>query len=140
MTHGKSVEALKGTWDYVGDENMDAFMKKIGVGMAMRLIVKGIKPRVVISENDGKWTLRSENAVKTISFEFTPNVESDETTPDGREVKTIVQFKGDKWEQTTRDKHGKEWVSTRYVDDQGQQQFDMKCGEIKARRWFKRVE
>ncbi|CAF3685304.1 unnamed protein product [Rotaria sp. Silwood1] len=119
---------------------MDAFMKEIGVGTAMRMMAKGIKPRIVISEDRGKWMLRSENTLKKISLEFTPNVEFDETTPDGREVKTIVRFKDGAWEHTTRDKHGKEWIATRYVNDEGQQQIDMKCGSVTAHRWFKRVE
>jgi hypothetical protein len=66
---------------------MDAFMKEIGVGMAMRMMAKGMKPRLVISENGGKWTLRSESSLKTMSFEFIPNVEFDDITADGREVK-----------------------------------------------------
>ena len=62
-------------------------MKEIGVGMAARLMAKGIKPRLVISEEAGQWTVRSESSVKSSSYQFTPNVEFDETTADGREVK-----------------------------------------------------
>ena len=62
-------------------------MKEIGVGMMMRMTAKGIKPRLVISESGGKWTVRSESPLKTTSYDFTPGVEFDETTPDGREVK-----------------------------------------------------
>ncbi|CAF1418366.1 unnamed protein product [Rotaria sordida] len=140
MAGSNSVEALKGTWDYVKDENMDAFMKEIGVGMAARMMAKGIKPRLVISENGGKWTLRSESTLKTNTIEFTPDVEFDDKTADGREIKTIVRFKNGTWEHTTRDKHGKEWIATRYINDQGQQQLDITCGSVKAHRWFKRVE
>jgi fatty acid-binding protein 3 len=61
-------------------------MKEIGVGFATRMLAKGLKPRLVISENDGKWTIRSESTLKTINLEFTPGVEFNETTPDGREV------------------------------------------------------
>ena len=62
-------------------------MKELGVGWAMRMAAKGIKPRLIISENGGKWTVRSETTIKTISYDFTPGVEFDETTADGREVK-----------------------------------------------------
>jgi fatty acid-binding protein 3 len=62
-------------------------MKEIGVGMMMRMTAKGIKPRLVISESGGTWTVRSESSLKTTSYDFTPGVEFDETTPDGREVK-----------------------------------------------------
>ena len=58
--------------------------------MAMRVMAKGIKPRLVISENGGKWTLRSESTLKTTSLEFTPDVEFDDTTADGREVKVYL--------------------------------------------------
>ncbi len=69
---------------------MDAFMKEIGVGMAMRMMAKGMKPHIVISENGGKWTLRAETTLKTKSLEFTPGVEFDDTTVDGREVKVLL--------------------------------------------------
>jgi fatty acid-binding protein 3 len=62
-------------------------MKEIGVGMATRMLAKGLKPRIIISEDNGKWTVRSESTLKTVTVEFTPGVEFDETTPDGREVK-----------------------------------------------------
>ena len=62
-------------------------MKEIGVSWATRQLAKGLKPRLVISENNGKWTVRSESTLKTVSVEFTPGVEFDETTADGRQVK-----------------------------------------------------
>jgi fatty acid-binding protein 3 len=66
-------------------------MKELGVGWALRMTAKGVKPRIIISETDGKWTLRTESVIKTLSYEFTPGVEFDETTADGREVK-VGQF------------------------------------------------
>ncbi|CAF4578348.1 unnamed protein product [Rotaria sp. Silwood1] len=84
---GGGVEALKGSWDYVDGENFDAYMKEIGVGMIMRMTAKGVKPRLIISENNGTWTLRTESSIKTLSSDFVPGVEFDETTADGRHVK-----------------------------------------------------
>ncbi|CAF0937830.1 unnamed protein product [Rotaria sordida] len=132
------VEALKGTWEYVDGENFDDYMKELGVGMATRLAAKGIKPRLIISDNGGKWNLRAESTLKTTSYDFTPGVEFDETTPDGREVKSTINFEGDKWVHTTTDKNGKRSVVQRYIDDKGQQMIDMECGSVKARRWYKR--
>ena len=62
-------------------------MKELGVGWALRMTAKGIKPRLIISEAGDKWTVRTESAIKTVVYDFTPSVEFDETTPDGREVK-----------------------------------------------------
>ncbi len=97
------VQALKGSWDYVcirkysrkefyfsrqvDGENFDEYMKEIGVGWALRMVAKGLKPRLIISEAGDKWTLRSESSVKTVTYDFTPGVEFDETTADGRQVK-----------------------------------------------------
>ena len=67
-------------------------MKELGVGMMLRMTAKGIKPRLIISENNGKWTLRSESVIKNIECEFTPGVEFDETTADGRQLKVILFF------------------------------------------------
>lgn len=68
---------------------MDEYLKELGVGMMARMMAKGMKPRVVIIEKDGKWTLRTETTLRTMVIEFTPNVEYEETTPDGRQLKVI---------------------------------------------------
>ena len=65
-------------------------MKEIGVGWPLRLAAKAVKPRLIISENDGKWNIKSESTFKTVAIDFTPGVEFDETTPDGREVKVCL--------------------------------------------------
>lgn len=102
------IEALKGSWDHVceidlvvhesimsltqqvDDENFDEFMKELGVGWAIRMAAKAVKPRLTISHNDGQWTIKSESTFKTVSCQFTPSVEFDETTPDGRDVKVLM--------------------------------------------------
>jgi len=61
-------------------------MKELGVSWATRMAAKGLKPSIIISESDGKWTIRSESTLKTVTVTFTPGVEFQETTPDGREV------------------------------------------------------
>ena len=55
--------------------------------MPARLMAKGLKPRVIISENDGTWTLRAETSLRTKSVTFTPDVEYEEKTADGRDIK-----------------------------------------------------
>ena len=55
--------------------------------MAKRMMAKGVKPRLTIMENNGKWSIRSESSLKTTSVDFTPGVEFNETAADGRDVK-----------------------------------------------------
>ena len=108
--------------------------------MMARLAAKGLKPRLSINKTDGKWTLRTETIFKTMTIEFLPNVEFQETTGDGRELKVtlfsytnkftqcfifqgIVQFENSKWIQKMRDKKGKEMLITRWVDENDQLQI-----------------
>jgi hypothetical protein len=46
-----------------------------------------VKPKLVIGECGGKWSLKSESTLKTQSYEFTPDTEFDETRLDGECVK-----------------------------------------------------
>jgi hypothetical protein len=48
---------------------------------------------VIISADDnGKWTLKSESTLKNTAYEFTPDVEFNETRADGAEVKVSEKF------------------------------------------------
>ena len=140
MAASASIEKLKGTWEYVDGEHFDDYMKEIGVGFALRQSAKFIKPKLIIKENGGTWTLKSESTLKTASYDFTPGSEFDETRLDGESVKSVIKFENDKWLHTMRDKHGKESTVTRWVDDQGFQQIEMKAGNVAARRWYKRAD
>ncbi|CAF1188509.1 unnamed protein product [Rotaria magnacalcarata] len=139
MANSSDVEALKGSWDYVDNENFDNYMKELGVGMIMRMTAKTVKPRLIISENGGKWTMITESSIKTMSYDFVPGVEFDETSADGRHLKSTITFVGNKWMHTSIDKHGKKSVVTRYIDDKGQHMIEMECGSVKARRWYRRA-
>ncbi len=104
MAANSGVQKLKGTWEYVDGERFDDYMKEIvrrficwkfrsfflsekGVGFALRQSAKLVKPKLIITENGGKWSLKSESTLKTASYEFTPGVEFDETRLDGESVK-----------------------------------------------------
>ena len=123
----------------IDGDSMDDYLKELGVGMMGRMAAKGLKPRLVISEKDGKWSVRTETTFKTTTIEFTPNIEYEETTADGREIKVtrinfinnyngcfflqgIVRFENDKWIQKMCDKKGKESMVTRWIDEKGQHQ------------------
>ncbi|CAF1006245.1 unnamed protein product [Adineta ricciae] len=140
MQASPALEKLKGTWEYVDGEHFDDYMKELGVGFALRQSAKLVKPKLIIQENGGKWSLKSESTLKSASYEFKPGCEFDETRLDGENVKSTVKFENDKWVHTMRDKNGKESTITRWVDENGQQQIVMKAGDVTARRWYKRVD
>ncbi|CAF0790990.1 unnamed protein product [Adineta steineri] len=140
MSATSGIEKLQGTWEYVDGERFDDYMKEIGVGFALRQSAKLVKPKLIISQNGDRWGLKSESSLKSASYEFTPGTEFDETRLDGENIKSTIRFENDKWVHTMRDKNGKESTVTRWVDDQGQQQIEMKAGNVTARRWYKRAE
>ncbi|CAF1444670.1 unnamed protein product [Adineta ricciae] len=127
------ISLLKGVWEY-----QRIFMKEIGVGMATRLLTKGLKLRLIIDEIANEWIVRFESTIKVIEYKFVLGVEFNETTFDGREVKSIVTFSANKWIHQMLDKNGEKSVIIRYVD-QNDMQIEMECGIVKARRWYKRA-
>ncbi len=64
-------------------------MKEIGVGWTARMTVKGLKPGFIISEYNGKWTVQAASTITSREslYNFTPGIEFNERTFDGREVK-----------------------------------------------------
>ena len=87
MAATSGIQKLKGTWEYVDGEHFDDYMKELGVGFALRQSAKLVKPKLIITENGGKWSFKSESTLKTASYEFTPGMEFDETRLDGESVK-----------------------------------------------------
>lgn len=90
-----SVEELaQGKWNLEKSENFDDYMKAIGVGMATRLIGNKLKPSQEISVSDGNWSIKTVSTFKSSELKFKIGEEFDETTPDGRAVKTTVVADG----------------------------------------------
>ncbi|CAF1363222.1 unnamed protein product, partial [Didymodactylos carnosus] len=120
MATNNNIERLKGTWDYINEENFDELLKELGVNQEIRTIAKTFKPRVTINEKDGKWSLKSENTFKTTTVQFTPGIEFEDVSPDGHQITMIIQFENGKWIQRVRYKNGKEMFVERWINDQDQ--------------------
>jgi len=83
-------ELAQGKWHLEKSENFDEYMKAIGVGMATRLIANKLKPSTEISIADDEWCIKTLSTFKNTELKFKLSEEFDETTPDGRKVKTTV--------------------------------------------------
>ncbi len=73
----------------VEGDNNEEYLKELGIGLMARMVARGLKPHLIISEKYGKWALRTETTFKAMIVEFTPDIEFEETTGDGRELKVI---------------------------------------------------
>ena len=85
------MEAFKGKFVLVSAEQYDQFLKAIGVGFLLRKAIPCFTPEITITEVEGGlWKVKTSTIFKTFEIEFKLNEEFDETTPDGREVKSVV--------------------------------------------------
>ncbi|UJR06738.1 hypothetical protein I4U23_011027 [Adineta vaga] len=141
MTTNNKIEELKGTWEYINAKNFDELLKELGVNQEIRTFTTAetFKPRVIINEKDGKWSLKSENTFKTTTVEFTPGIEFEDLSPDGHHITMIIYFENGKWIQKVRYKNGKEMFVERWINDQDQLEVIMKCGNVKASQFYKRL-
>jgi len=91
------MEAILGKWKLESSDNFDDYMKAIGIGMATRKIAGSQKPtHIFLAEADGSYILRAESTFKNVDLKFRLNQEFDESTPDGRKVKTTFRVEGAK--------------------------------------------
>ncbi|CAF1637728.1 unnamed protein product [Adineta ricciae] len=139
MANSRGIEALKGTWSYSSNDNFDAFLKEFGVNKVLRTLAKTVKPRVIISEKDGKWGFRSESTINTTAIEFTPGVEFKDKGHDGEEYTSTIRFENGIWVQKIHYKNGKQVSVERLINDQDQLQVNLQCGNVKAIEYYKRA-
>ncbi|XP_054836293.1 fatty acid-binding protein, adipocyte-like [Eublepharis macularius] len=87
-------EPFLGTWKPLPSENIDDYLKELGVGFATRKVAGVAKPNVIISCNGDIITLRTESTFKNTEISFKLGEEFDETTADDRKVKNLVTRDG----------------------------------------------
>jgi fatty acid-binding protein 3 len=113
------AEAFVGKWKLVESENFDEYMKAVGVGLMTRKLGATVKPVMTVTVNGSHWSIVSESTFKTITMEFDLDKEFDETTPDGRQMKSTITLTpdGKLVQQQRKVKDGdKDSVLTRYVE------------------------
>ena len=85
------MEAFTGKYVLVSAEQYDQFLKANGVGFLLRKAIPCFSPTIEITEAvECLWKVKTSTIFKTFEIEFKLNEEFDETTPDGREVRSVV--------------------------------------------------
>lgn len=82
-------------WLLKDTKNFDEYMKAVGVGMVMRKMGGTAKPSQDIKIDGDKYTIKTESLVKNTLIEFKLGEQFDETTADGRKVKSTITLEGD---------------------------------------------
>uniref|UniRef100_A0A646QCX0 Fatty acid-binding protein n=1 Tax=Hemiscolopendra marginata TaxID=943146 RepID=A0A646QCX0_9MYRI len=85
-----------GKYKLISSENFDEYMKALGVGMMTRKMANAATPVQDIVYENGEFYIKTSTTFKTTELRFKLDQEFDETTGDGRQVKTIVTKEGNK--------------------------------------------
>ena len=96
-----------------------------------------------MTEEEGLWTIKTSNAVKSIELKFKIGEKFEETTPDGRRVDSIVTVEGNKFicVQTAKKEGEKSTKSTREFTDTGcTWTIEVTGTDVVSVQEFKRVE
>ena len=122
-------------------ENFEEYMKECGVGLITRKAAANLKVTLEIKVEGNKWVCNQFSTFKNTTLEFVVGEEFEETTPDGRKLKTTVTVTPDgkvvQHQKKIKDSD-KESIITRYMEDDDTLVVLMECGPIKAKRTYKR--
>ncbi|CAL8109436.1 unnamed protein product [Orchesella dallaii] len=88
--------SITGRYEMISSENFGDYLKAVGVGMIQRNLAEKAKPTVEITENGGRYTLKTLTALKNTEINFTLGQEFDEETADGRKAKSTITQEGSK--------------------------------------------
>ncbi|XP_044280387.1 fatty acid-binding protein, adipocyte-like [Varanus komodoensis] len=105
-----------GTWKLVSSDKFDDYLKELDVGFATRKMASVAKPNVTFIRNGDMITMKTESSLKNSEISFKLGEEFDETTADGRKVKSTVTLDNGSLNQVQK-WDGKETTIKRRIED-----------------------
>lgn len=136
-------EQFVGKFNLVSQENLDEYLKAIGLNAAIRALASTAKPQIelTIDEHTEEWTMHIHNIPSgshEMVIKFKLDEDTDITWPDGRHIKAnfhldaeghLVQREhwDDKEVTAVHQIKGDEWIAT------------ISCGSVRCTRRYKRV-
>jgi len=131
------ASALEGKWVLESSENFDEYMKAVGVGLVMRKMANAATPTQEIKVEDGTWSIKTSTTFKTTDISFKVGEEFDETTGDGRKVKTTCKVEGDALVQDQ--KGSPDSILSREIKE-GKMHMILKVNDIVCTRIYKKAD
>merc|ERR1712172_470907 len=90
------MDAFKGTYERTSADNYEDMLKILDVNMLLRKAACASTPKMDVSEDGGVWTIKTSTTLKTMDLKFKLGEQFDETTPDGRQTRALINVEGGK--------------------------------------------
>ncbi|XP_033194163.1 sodium/calcium exchanger regulatory protein 1-like [Bombus vosnesenskii] len=87
--------SIVGAYQHESNENLDEYFKAVGVPYIPRKMMCMSSPRLEISNNCDKWTIRTITMIRTAEVTFTLGEEYEEHMPAGVILKNVTTMEGD---------------------------------------------
>lgn len=136
------MSKIVGKYKMETSDNFDEFMKALGVGLVMRKMGNAATPTVEITLEDGVYILKTITTFKTTEIKFKLGEEFQETTADGRTVKSTITLDGNKMihnQLGDKEKEEKDSVLVREFTDT-EMLMECKVDDVVCKRVYKRQE
>ncbi|XP_046813976.1 fatty acid-binding protein, adipocyte-like [Vespa crabro] len=131
---------IVGTYQHERNENMDEYFKDLGVPYIARKMMGLASPRLEISNEGEKWTIRTVSMMRTIVLTFVLGEEYDEGLPSGETLKNVTTMDGDSLVTVSyRPDNSKIVRKYDFTDDSVVLTMSSEKSEIMAKRYFKRL-
>ncbi|KAK1119261.1 hypothetical protein K0M31_013450 [Melipona bicolor] len=92
---GRAMTSIVGTYQHESNENLDEYFKAVGVPYIPRKMMCMSSPRLEISNDGDKWTIRTITMIRTAEVTFTLGEEYEEHMPAGVVLKNVTTMEGD---------------------------------------------
>ncbi|XP_017757721.1 PREDICTED: fatty acid-binding protein 12-like isoform X2 [Eufriesea mexicana] len=89
------MTSIVGTYQHESNENLDEYFKAVGVPYIPRKMMCMSSPRLEISNDGDKWTIRTITMIRTAEATFILNEEYEEHMPTGVVLKNVTTMEGD---------------------------------------------
>merc|ERR1712179_66350 len=91
-----AMETFKGKYTRTSEEKYEDFLKLLNLGYLLRKAATVSDPVMDVTEAAGVWSIVSSTTLKSMELKFKLNEEFEESTADGRDVRTVVIFEDGK--------------------------------------------
>ncbi|XP_076245301.1 fatty acid-binding protein-like [Calliopsis andreniformis] len=134
------MTSIVGNYQHDRNENLDEYFKAIGVPYIPRKMMGMSSPRLEISNDDNKWTIRTISMMRTVELIFTLGEEYEEHMPTGITLKNTTTMEGDSLVTVSVGPDNTKIVRKYEVTEDGVvlTMTHEKSGQV-AKRYFKRL-